>query len=151
MNFYDALKIEGTETYQVLTYFYGSIATMDAVLVSIRELFDSVNCKVYQLNDTDWAVGVVLVEAVFSEPDQAVLAVVESSLSATEINGVIGSMCMFDGGFCGCDEVFLPLCAEQIYSVWVRRGELNLAMNDALRASNEWKKVIADFRRTLGF
>jgi hypothetical protein len=149
MKFQSILKIEGTESYQVLTYFFGSVQIKASIIQDMRALFTAPNYKVIELYDDDWPICVILVESFFPELDQAESAIIGVSLLANAIDGITGSICMFDGIFSGYDEVFLPLCSEQIYSVWVRGGELNLAMDAALRASNEWKEVIANLRNRL--
>lgn len=150
MKFQEILRIEGTNTYQVLTYFYGSSKDVDSFFLEIVELFNSSNIKVKQLHEDNWPIGVILVEAIFPDPGQAISAIVELSLSAINVSGIIGSICMFDGVFSGYEEVFSDSNEEQIYSVWVRPFDLNLAMDDALRASDEWKSVIGGFKMRLG-
>lgn len=149
MNFDEALKIEGAETYQVLNYFYCSTDTLVSTLSDIRSSFSASKYQSWALHDDEWPVGIVLLEAHLSSLEEVVLATVETSLAGMSARGVKGSICIFDGVFSGYKETLRPTNAEHIYSVWVQGGDLNLAMNDALRRSNEWKKVVDDFRATL--
>jgi hypothetical protein len=150
MNFLSSLKVEGTETYQVLSYVYSTAETAATLFQEVCFAFDAKDYKIHQLHEDDWPVGIVLAEAIFSEADQAVSAIIKSNLTVTNIPAAIGSICMFDGAFNDYKEVLSPLYAEHIYSVWMRQIGLNIAMDERLRASDEWLEVVDKLRIRVG-
>jgi len=148
MKLQNALKLEGSEQYQLLNYFVFDAGKFPSSVDGIREQFAKENCKITQLYENQWPVKIVLVEFLFSSFDQLVQAILFSTLKGASVNGLICSVCMFDGVFMDYSDLFSPDNSTHVYSFFSEGLEVNIAMNDQLRNSEEWKNTLIEAARS---
>lgn len=147
MRLKEALKLEGSEKYQLLNYL---VFGADDLPSSIEEIHGGItegSCEITVLSERCCPVGVVLLEYEFPSFDQLVSGVLSSALKGASVNGFIYSVCMFDGVFMDHTDLLNPDNSAQVYSVFFKGLDINLVMDDRLRNSKEWENTLLNLRK----
>ena len=97
-----------------------------------------------KLNDEDWPFGVILVETSARNRNSFLVRCLQTMSLSMNTDSVICSICMFDGVFGGHDDLLADHISAQIYSVCFPDGCLNIAAEDSLRNSPQWRSYIAE-------
>ncbi|MDB6077404.1 MAG: hypothetical protein JWO82_1151 [Akkermansiaceae bacterium] len=144
MTIFEALRIDGTETYHLANYFVFRAGEGRTSIEEIREIFAGEDSQITRLHNDEWPIEMVLIEKVFATRCEFVGGLVSSISKGTSVEELVCSVCMYDGVFSGDGDLFSPDNPSQIYGVWIPGGEINIAMNDDLRSSKAWQAIVTE-------
>lgn len=143
----DALRVEGKSGYEVLCYGVFPIAELSAEVEGLQRRCESTRWVLFQLVDEGWTHGVLRIEAHVDDATDVAHRIVDG-FEMMHISGAcLAALCMYDGVFSGCDELFSSETSHKTYAYCARRGEPVISLDTAVIESEEWSVLVGACRR----
>lgn len=147
MQVLDALRVEGTSHYEILCYGIYPRASLDQLHRSMQANASDLGALAYSLLSDDWPHGVLLLEAKVTTGTEVAGLVFRMLLRMFEVGSCSGALCMYDGAFSSCEDLFSTSLAGQTYAFCLEIDGPVLSLDSTVLSSDEWRSLIGRCRR----
>lgn len=143
----EALRVEGTDRYEILCYLLFPAGTIDIAVDRCRRAFSGSQFRTAALQRDGWPNEVVLVEVTLHDAALIPPVTLDCVHRALTVASCRGAVCMLDGAFCSYEDIFSSKVADQTYAFCVEPYSGVLCISTAVRASSGWRSIIEEHQR----